>query len=68
MAFEGAISIQKTLPFGNAEEIESEVKLVMKNLGPTGYVMRPSHTILIGTLIQNILALYASAEKFRPVN
>ncbi|MEM2886435.1 MAG: uroporphyrinogen decarboxylase family protein, partial [Thermoproteota archaeon] len=65
IAFEGAISVQRTLPFGSAEDVEKEVGSALKNLGPTGYVMRPSHTILRGTPIRNILKLYDSAAKLR---
>ena len=65
--FEGAISVQRTLPFGSIREVKEEVEISLKNLGPTGYVMRPSHTILRGTPIRNILELYKAANKFRKV-
>jgi uroporphyrinogen-III decarboxylase len=67
LSFEGAISVQRTLPFGGLREVGEEVKSSMKELGPTGYVMRPSHTILRGTPMRNICELYRVARKFRRV-
>lgn len=64
LSFEGGIGVQ-TLPFKNKEEVEKEVKEVIKVLGPTGYTLRPSHTILRGTPIENIIALYEAANKYR---
>lgn len=67
LSFEGAISVQRTLPFGGVREVGEEVESSMKNLGPTGYAMRPSHTILQGTPMRNILELYRVARKFRKI-
>ncbi len=67
LSFEGAISIQRTLPFGTPEQIAEEVKSRIKELGPTGYILRPSHTILKETPIRNIIALYEAANKYRKV-
>jgi len=66
ISFEGGIGVQR-LPFKNKEEIEEEVRDAIKNLGPTGYTLRPSHTIIKGTPVENIIALYEAANKYRSV-
>ncbi|MCD6510510.1 MAG: hypothetical protein J7L11_09015 [Thermoprotei archaeon] len=68
LSFEGAISIQKTLPFGTPEEVAEEARKRIEELGPTGYILRPSHTILKGTPLRNILTLYEAANKYRKVS
>jgi len=64
LSFEGGIGVQ-TLPFKNRVEIVQEVKEAIRVLGPTGYTLRPSHTILRNTPIENIMALYEAANKYR---
>jgi len=66
LSFEGGIGVQ-TLPFKNTREIEQEVREAIRVLGPTGYTLRPSHTILRNTPIENILTLYEAANKYRVV-
>jgi len=65
ISFEGAVSIQRTLPFGTLEDVENEVKARSRDLGPTGYILRPSHTILRGTPLENIIRLYEAANRYR---
>jgi len=67
LSFEGAISIQRTLPFGTPEQVAEEVRTRIKELGPTGYILRPSHTILKETPLRNITTLYEVANKYRKV-
>jgi len=67
LSFEGAISIQKTLPFGTPERVAEEVRTRIRELGPTGYILRPSHTILKGTPLRNIIMLYKAANRYRRV-
>jgi len=64
ISFEGGISVQR-LPFKSKEGVEEEVRKAIETLGPTGYTLRPSHTILRGTPIENIVTLYDAANKFR---
>lgn len=66
MSFEGGIGVQ-TLPFKNRAEIEQEVREAIQILGPTGYTLRPSHTILRGTPIENIMVLYEAANRYRAI-
>lgn len=64
LSFEGGIGVQ-TLPFKNRTEVEKEVREAIEVLGPTGYTLRPSHTILRNTPIENIISLYEAADKYR---
>ncbi|RLE96465.1 MAG: hypothetical protein DRJ96_06500 [Thermoprotei archaeon] len=67
LSFEGAISVQRTLPFGTPEEVAEEARERLESLGPTGYILRPSHTITPETPIRNIIALYEAANNYRRV-
>lgn len=63
MAFEGTLSIQRTLPFGNAEKVKNEVRKRIMELGPTGLILGPSHAIQPDTPLENILAIYDAVIK-----
>lgn len=64
LSFEGGIGVQR-LPFKKPAEIREEVKRTLRVMGPTGYTLRPSHTILPDTPIENIVTLYDAANKYR---
>ena len=64
LSFEGGIGVQR-LPFMKTLEVADEVRRVLEAMGPTGFTLRPSHTILPETPLENILALYESANKLR---
>lgn len=64
LSFEGGLGVQR-LPFQTPKNVAKEVAWLISNLGPTGYTLRPSHTILPGTPIENILTLYEVANKVR---
>jgi len=55
------------IDYRSTVEMEQEVKEAIRILGPTGYTLRPSHTILRNTPIENIMALYEAANKYRTV-
>ncbi|MEM1509854.1 MAG: uroporphyrinogen decarboxylase family protein [Thermofilaceae archaeon] len=67
LSFEGGIGVQ-SLPWKSPGEVTAEVKYVFNVLGPTGYTLRPSHTILPSTPLGNIIALYDAANKYRRIN
>ena len=62
LCFQGGVSVQKTLPFGTAEDVRREVQERINVLGRNGgYILGPSHAIQAGTPPQNIVALFDTA-------
>ena len=60
ISFHGAISTQKTLPFGKVKDIVAEVKLRIETMGKDGgYILAPAHNIQPDTPLENILAMYS---------
>ncbi|MFH0795516.1 MAG: uroporphyrinogen decarboxylase family protein [Candidatus Omnitrophota bacterium] len=64
LSFEGGISVQKTLPFGTAEDVKKEVLERIQVLGRNGgYILGPSHAIQTGTPPENIVMMFDTAGK-----
>jgi uroporphyrinogen-III decarboxylase len=62
----GAISTQRTFPFGTAEQVASEAKEVLDIMTPGGgYVANQIHNILPEVPVENIIALYRTACSYR---
>jgi uroporphyrinogen decarboxylase len=58
LTFHGAISIQKTLPFGTTEDVYSEVKDRVEQLASSGgYIFCTAHNIQSDTSLDNVKAL-----------
>ena len=67
LCFEGGVSVQRTLPFGTAEEVRQEVQRLISVLGKGGgYILGPSHAIQAGTPPENILAMFETALHYYP--
>jgi uroporphyrinogen decarboxylase len=62
IAFHGAIDIQETLPRGTVDEVRAEVRRMKETLGPTGYILAPTHNIQVDTPVENILVMYEEAK------
>ena len=61
LAFHGGISIQRTLPFGTAEDVRREVEDRIQALAPSGgYILCTSHNIQADTPLQNVNALLSA--------
>jgi uroporphyrinogen decarboxylase len=63
MAFEGTLSIQRTLPFGSVEDVRKEVGKRIRELGSTGLILGPSHSLQPDTPLENILAIYDAVKR-----
>ena len=67
LCFEGGVSVQTTLPFGTAADVQAEARHVIRTLGRGGgYILGPSHAIQAGTPPENIVALFDTAASFYP--
>src|SRR5581483_4741541 len=66
ISFHGGIDIIKTLPRGTVEDVRNEVIERVRVLGENGgYVMCSSHHIQSDTPVENILAMYDVALRYR---
>jgi len=55
----GAVSLQKTLPFGSPEEVRDEVRYLIENCNVDGgFVVGPSNVLFKEIPPQNIVAMY----------
>lgn len=64
--FWGGIDEQYILPHGSREEVFAEVEKMMKIMGKNGgYIMAPGHNIQSDTPVENIIALFEAAKKYR---
>lgn len=69
ISFHGAISIQKTMPYGTVEDVRNEVKdRIEKLAGAGGLILCTAHNIQIDTPIENIEALFEAYQKFGQYN
>lgn len=64
ICFDGTISIQSTLPFGEPEDVANEVIERISTLGPTGLILGPTHAMQSDVPTNNILTLYKTALKY----
>ncbi|HDD34015.1 MAG TPA: hypothetical protein ENG30_02570 [Thermofilaceae archaeon] len=64
LTLHGTIGVQSTLPFATPKEIEALVKERIEKLGPTGFILAPTHAIQPETPVENIIALYRAALKY----
>jgi uroporphyrinogen-III decarboxylase len=62
----GAVDTQKTLPFGTPDDIRKEVQERIRIFAPGGgFVLSSVHNIQPSIPLENILAFYETAHKFR---
>jgi uroporphyrinogen decarboxylase len=65
IAFHGGISIQKTLPYGTAEDVRNEVRdRIAKLADRGGYILCTAHNIQTDTPLENIEALFQAYAEF----
>lgn len=67
LCFEGGVSVQTTLPFGNMDDVRAEVEMLIRVLGEDGgYILGPSHVIQAGTPAENIRQMFDTALNYYP--
>ena len=66
LCFHSAVDNQQTLPFGTPEDVRAEVKMLIEILGSdgTGFIIGPCHNLQANTPVENIVALYESANEY----
>ncbi len=67
LCFHSAVDNQQTLPFGTPEEVRQQVRWLIDVLGSdgTGLIIGPCHNLQSVTPLDNILALYRTAQQYR---
>ena len=60
--FCGSVCVQSTLAFGSVDDVIKEVERRKRLFREGGLFLGPSHAIQVGTPIENIIALYKTAE------
>jgi len=65
LAFQGGIDTQQILRTGSPEEVAEEVKRMIDVMSPGGgYLLGPSHNFLPDIPIENIVAMFATAQSY----
>lgn len=64
LCFQGGISIQKTMPYGTAQEVKAEVRRIAGIIKPDGgYIFCTSHNLQADTPVRNIIALMEAYQE-----
>ncbi|MCK4590279.1 MAG: hypothetical protein KAT86_00895, partial [Candidatus Latescibacteria bacterium] len=59
LVLHGAVSLQKTLPFGSPEDVKAEVRYLIENCNVNGgFVLGPSNVLFKEIPPENIIAMY----------
>lgn len=63
LSFYGGMSIQKIMPFGSPDEVQSEARRLLEVLGRGGgYILAPSHDMPGDIPVENIVALIETVQ------
>ncbi|UCF99136.1 MAG: hypothetical protein JSV89_06255 [Spirochaetaceae bacterium] len=66
ICFHGAIDTQNVLNFGTVDQVRDHVRRTIDVMGDRGgYIISPCHNIQVSTPVENILALYETANEFK---
>ncbi|MFA5865053.1 MAG: uroporphyrinogen decarboxylase family protein [Phycisphaerae bacterium] len=64
LAFWGAVSVQKTMPFGTPDDVKNEVRERIRTLGYNGgYILSPAHVLEPEVPWENIMAFFEAADE-----
>ncbi len=62
LVLNGAVSIQRTLPFGSVADVRSEIRQLVAECAPGGgFILAPSNHILADVPFENTLEIYRAA-------
>jgi uroporphyrinogen decarboxylase len=62
LVLNGAVSIQRTLPFGAVADVRAEIRALIADCAPGGgFILAPSNHILADVPFENILEVYRAA-------
>lgn len=64
LSFWGGVSTQQLLPYGTPDEVRTEVRRLVREIGRDGgYILAPAHDIPAGARPENIMALIEAANE-----
>ncbi len=64
LAFWGAVSVQKTMPFGTPDQVRAEVRERIRTVGEGGgYILAPAHVLGPEVPWENIAAFFEAADE-----
>ncbi len=67
ISFHGGVDAQEVLPYGSPEEVEQEVRRLVRILGENGgYLLAPCHSIQPDVPPENIRALFSADRSLEP--
>ena len=64
LCLHGAIDTQHLLPRGSPSDVTADVRRMIEELGPNGYIMSPSHVLQTDVPTANVRALYQAERQY----
>jgi uroporphyrinogen decarboxylase len=62
LTFCGSVCVQSTIAFGTSADVVAEVQRRLSLFSKGGLFLGPTHAIQVGSPLENVLALYRSAD------